>query len=180
MDDVVASESSLLERARQFDRHALAKIYDLYSPGLYRYALRLLGDDQLAEECVAETFSRFLYALRDKRGPRDYLQAYLYRVAHNWIVDFYRHNPPLDALEEGDSVAKDDPESAVDKNLQSARLRRAVLHLTPAQQQVILLKYVEGWENEAIAKALHKPVGAVKSLQHRALSRLAQLMSEEG
>jgi RNA polymerase sigma-70 factor (ECF subfamily) len=41
---------------------------------------------------------------------------------------------------------------------------------------VVALKFLEGWENEAIARALHKPVGAVKSLQHRALERLKQIL----
>lgn len=169
----------LLERARQFDRQALAEVYDLYSPGLYRYAMRRLGDPQLAEECVAETFSRFLHALQARKGPRDFLQAYLYRVAHNWITDFYRRDPPLDELDESHPALAPDPETAADQTLRDARLLTAIRRLTPDQQQVILLKFVEEWENEAIAKALKKPVGAVKSLQHRALATLQRILNEE-
>jgi DNA-directed RNA polymerase specialized sigma24 family protein len=51
--------------------------------------MRLLGHASLAEDCVAETFARFLKALQKRQGPRDHLQAYLYRIAHNWIVDLY-------------------------------------------------------------------------------------------
>ena len=57
------SDKDLLSRARRLQRQALAEVYDRFSPGLYRYARRLLGDADLAEECVAETFSRFLRAL---------------------------------------------------------------------------------------------------------------------
>jgi DNA-directed RNA polymerase specialized sigma24 family protein len=53
---------------------ALAEIYDTYRPGLYRYAMRLLGDASLAEDCVAETFARFLKALHTRQGPREHLQ----------------------------------------------------------------------------------------------------------
>src|SRR5574338_47947 len=84
------SESRLLESARRFDQAAFGEIYDSYSPGVFRYAVRLLGDVDLAEECVAETFSRFLKVLHNGGGPKDYLQAYLYQVAHHWITDYYR------------------------------------------------------------------------------------------
>ena len=86
------SEQELLTQAGQFDSRALAEIYDLYSPRLYRYAMRLLGDDCAAEDCVSETFSRFLKALQAGKGPRDYLQAYLFRTAHNLVVDHYRRH----------------------------------------------------------------------------------------
>jgi RNA polymerase sigma-70 factor (ECF subfamily) len=180
MDSPSNSEAALLQRARAFDRQALAQIYDLYSPGLYRYALRLLGDAHAAEDCVAETFSRFLQALRQGKGPRDYLQAYLYRVAHNWITDQYRRQPapPLE-LDEQCPAFDSNPEEATSRRLRQARLRQALQRLTPDQQQVIALKFLEGWDNEAIARAIGKPVGAVKSLQHRALASLQRLLSNE-
>ena len=95
------SEHELLQRAHRFDRQALGEIYDKYSPGLYCYAMRLLGDVDLSEECVAETFNRFLRALRRDGGPQNHLQAYLYRVAHNWITDRWRRQPlPFVPLED--------------------------------------------------------------------------------
>ena len=90
----MTDDTELLQQAWRFEEQALAAIYDRFSPGLYRYAWRLLGDVHLAEECVAETFSRFLHALQGGRGPQEYLQAYLYRVAHNWITDYYRRRTP--------------------------------------------------------------------------------------
>ena len=91
--------------ATMIETQTLAEIYDQYSPGLYRYAMRLLGDVQLAEDCVAETFSRFLRVLHAGGGPREYLQAYLYRVAHNWITDQYRRtNPPQISLDQAFSL----------------------------------------------------------------------------
>ncbi len=170
----------LLELARQFDQQALAQIYDNFSPGLYRYSVRRLSDQAVAEDCVADTFSRFLQALRDRRGPEKYLQAFLYRIAHNWIVDHYRRQPvlPLELTEEHlDENAN--PEKDAGWNLQQEHLRMAIRKLTPDQQQVIALKYLEGWENEEIAHSLKKPVGAVKSLQHRALAALEKILDRE-
>jgi RNA polymerase sigma-70 factor (ECF subfamily) len=180
MENNVPSDPDLLDLARKFDHQALARIYDTHSPGLYRYAMRLLGDHSLAEDCVAETFSRFLQALRAKRGPDSFLQAYLYRMAHNWIVDQYRRNPiqPMELTEEH-LDEKADPEKDASLHMRQERLRMSLKKLTPDQQQVIALKYLEGWENEEIAQALKKPVGAIKSMQHRALATLQRTLSGE-
>jgi len=168
------TDQELLQRAQALEEQALAEIYDRWNAGLYKYSLRLLGQADLAEECVAETFSRFLKALKDERGPRDYLQAYLYRIAHNWITDFYRSNPDLVVSLDPDLKADHDtePARAVYQEMERQDLRAALMKLTADQRQVIMLKFIEDWDNEDIAAALNKPVGAVKSLQHRALNSL--------
>lgn len=172
------TEHELLRAAHTFDEYALAEVYDLYSPRLYRYAARLLGNVQAAEDCVAETFNRFLKALQAGRGPRDHLQAYLFRTAHNWIVDHYRRAPESETLK--DDLPDDvNVEESARLNLRQERVRAALGQLTSDQQQVIALKYLEDWDNEEIARAVHKPVGAVKSLQHRALERLKKLLLDE-
>jgi len=173
MKIIESTEQELLTAALRFEQKALAQIYDLYSPELYRYAARFLGDPSVAEDCVAETFSRFLKAMRAKRGPRDYLKAYLYRIAHNWIADYYRRAPDVVELKDTHpDLDNNTPEQEASLRIRQAQVRKAMQKLTPDQQQVIALKYLEGWQNEEIAKAVKKPVGAVKSLQHRALARL--------
>ena len=180
MDNQVPTDTELLELARRFDQQTLAQIYDSYSPGLYRYAMRRLSDQNAAEDCVAETFSRFLNALQARRGPKSFLQAYLYRMAHNWIVDHYRREPnePVELKEETHDENAN-PEVDTSRHLQQKGLHMALRKLTPDQQQVISLKYLEGWENEEIARSLKRPVGAVKSLQHRALATLQRIMNRE-
>lgn len=171
----MASEQDLLLKAKQFDTYALAEIYDLYSPRLYRYAFRLLGDACMAEDCVADTFSHFLKALRNNNGPRDYLQAYLFRVIHNLIVDRYRQQPSPQMLSD-QYTSRENVEESADQKTRQQYVRTAIRQLPSSQQQVILLKFVEGWENDEIATALKKPIGAVKSLQHRALNHLQKML----
>ncbi|HEY5728849.1 MAG TPA: sigma-70 family RNA polymerase sigma factor [Anaerolineales bacterium] len=175
----MSDEQDLLQRASRFDIQALAEIYDTHSPGIYRYAMRLFGDVTLAEDCTAETFTRFLKSLQERRGPSDHLQAYLYRIAHNWIVDFYRKD--RETFELGDAVRSeaDVPEEEAAKRIRQKQVRKAILHLTPDQQQVISLKYLEDWSNEEVARAMKKPIGAVKSIQHRALRSLHKLLAEK-
>ena len=172
-------EQEILQLASQLNTHALAEIYDTHSPGIYRYALRLLADETLAEDCVAETFARFLKALQNRRGPRDHLQAYLYRIAHNWVVDLYRRNENVFELSDAIRSEADIPEEEAAKHIRQKQVRNAIRQLTPDQQQVISLKYLEDWSNEEVARALKKPIGAVKSIQHRALKSLYKLLEEK-
>lgn len=171
------SEERLIQLARDLDLAALTEIYDGYSPGIFRYAVRLLGNGDLAEDCVAETFSRFLHALQQGGGPTDCLQGYLYQVAHHWIMDHYRRQPQLIvALDESIESDVDDPGEVTDQNGRRERVRAAIMRLTPEQREVVVLKYMEGWENADVAAHLHKPVGAIKALQHRALEALRRLV----
>jgi RNA polymerase sigma-70 factor (ECF subfamily) len=175
------SEQDLLRAARAFDAQALAAIYNRYHQGLFAYAMRLLGDEALAEDCVAETFSRFLRALRAGQGPQEYLQAYLYRVAHNWATDTYRRMPPppfeLDEALRADDA--DGPDQQASRHMEQERVRGALRMLTPDQRQVVVLRFLEGWGNEEVAAALEKPVSAVKALQHRALGALRRWLLQE-
>ncbi len=174
-------DQTLLAGARRFSEEALGSIYDRYSPLVYRYALRMLGRPDLAEECVADTFTRFLQALRGGGGPNKALRAYLYRVAHNWIVDHYRRaDPPavsLDAQQLADTG--DLPAERVRQAELRERLRAALFELTPDQRQVVVLKYLEAFSNDEIALSLNKSVGAVKALQHRAMKKLIRLLESK-
>jgi len=170
-------EQDLITKARSFDLDALAKIYDTYNLRIYRYSYRLLGDDNLAEECVAETFSRLLLAFKGGGGPKDHLQAYLYRIAHNWITDKYRRQPPPElSLEDCVIVDKDNPAEEAMDHILLGQIRSALARVTPEQRLVVISKYVEGLDNEEIAQIIGKPVGAIKALQHRALQSLRRLL----
>lgn len=180
MRNLASKEQDLLRLASQLDVQALAEIYDRYSPVLYSYAVRLLSDASLAEDCVAETFTRFLKSLQNHQGPRDHLRAYLYRITHNWIVDFYRdHKKTSEVTELSEFLQGDEvTEEEAAKRIRQKQIREAIRNLTPNQQKVITLKYLEDWSNEEIAKTLHKTVGAVKSIQRHALANLQKLLTE--
>jgi RNA polymerase sigma-70 factor, ECF subfamily len=176
-----SQEKELLEGAKRLDTKALAAIYDQFNRGIYIYSLRLLGEHDLAEECVAETFSRFLHALHTGSGPQQYLQAYLYRIAHNWITDSYRSQASF-STELDENLADEERPSlpqSLDESLEQARIRAALRQLSDDQRQVIALRFLEGWENEDVAAALNKPIGAIRALQHRAIASLRKILTED-
>ena len=177
----VVESKDFIQRLRQWDEAALAEVYDTWAPAIYRYAYRLMGDPDSAQEIVAETFQRLLAALKNGSGPDENISAWLYRVAHNLAIDVYRKNShhELVPLEETHLPQADTGESAYIQMEQAARVRKALWKLTGDQRKVILLRYLEELSSEETARILGKPVGAIKSLQHRALSALRKHMVEE-
>lgn len=172
-------ETLASSKATNYDRQALGKIYEKHSPGIYRYAYRLLGDQDLAEECVAETFSRFLQMLRSG-GAAENVQAYLYRVAHNWVTDSYRRQARFDDLDaemHGDPL--ENPAYVAAENLEQERVRSALSRLPAEQRMVIALRYLEERSHEEVAEALGKTVEASRALQHRAIAALRRMLVEQ-
>ena len=173
-------DADLLAKARQFDKGALAWIFDQYSPAVNRYAWRMLGSLQLAEDCTSDVFLRFLDALHAGKGPQDNLKAYLFRSAHNWVIDHYRSKA---AQETALPEEVRDSENSLEANVETTMRIKETLHaletLKKEQREVVLLKYVEGMDNQEIARVIHKPVGAVKALLHRAVSNLRKEFNYE-
>lgn len=168
------NEAEILAKAKEFDMQALADLYDHFSPGIFSYSQRMLDSSALAEECVAETFSRLLHAFKRGMGPKENLRAYLYRMAHNWITDYYRRRQPDQPGDE--ELEKMEGSSNLVKETETRITRqqvREILHRLPEQQrQIIHLRYFEGWELEEIAACLNRSVNYVKVNQHRAVNAL--------
>jgi RNA polymerase sigma-70 factor (ECF subfamily) len=173
---MMSDPENWLPGVRRLDPEALGAVYDALSPALFRYAFRLLGEAQVAEDVVAESFSRLMTAVRHGGGPQVYLRAYLYRVAHNLAMDHHRASPSL-TLDDGALQLTAEAGTQDDDVRERLAARQALWRLTAEQRQVIVLKFYQGLSNEEVAAALNKPVGAVKSLQHRALDALRRMLS---
>jgi RNA polymerase sigma-70 factor (ECF subfamily) len=174
----LADEATLLDRIRQYDQAALAQVYDDYYDRIYRYVYRFVGQVAAAEDLTANVFLRLLNAVRSGNEPRTNLLAWLYRVAHNLVVDSFRRGPAAEELELTEWLEGYEPDLThiVEQKLQLEVVRRALLDLTPAQQQVIALKFLEGLDSVEVGAILNKSEGAIDALQHRALLALRQAL----
>lgn len=172
-------EATLLERIRQYDTAALAQVYDHYYDRIYRYVFGYLGRVEAAEDLTANVFFRLLSAVRRDKSPHKNLSAWLYRVAHNLVVDTFRRMPP-EELELAEWLESDEPDpvQTVELRMQMDRVRLALQQLTEGQQQVIMLKFFQGMDSREVATIMGKTDGAVDALQHRALRALRAILRE--
>lgn len=175
----MADDAALLDRIRQYDQAALAQVYDSYYERIYRYIYRFVGQVDASEDLTANVFLRLLDSLRGGNCPRSNLLAWLYRVAHNLVVDTFRRGASHE-VELSDWLEGYEPDLAhmAEQSIKLERVRRAVLELTPTQQQVIMLKFVEGMDSAEVAAILEKTEGAVDALQHRALTALRDALRQ--
>jgi RNA polymerase sigma-70 factor (ECF subfamily) len=93
-DNSVTNEHALLERAKEYDQEALGELYDRYAPRIYAYIYRRVGNAHLAEDLTGDVFVRLMQAIQSERFWRTSFRAWLYRIAHNLVVDHYRRQPP--------------------------------------------------------------------------------------
>jgi RNA polymerase sigma-70 factor (ECF subfamily) len=177
---LVASEQALLKRAKQLDETALTALYDRYAPRVYAYIYRRVSDAQLAENLTGDVFVRVLHAIQAERFWHTSFQAWLYRIAHNLVVDHYRQRPPAApvSLEQAMTFSDgDDPADAVQENLDHERLWAAIGRLTPEQQHVLALRFGQGLTARETAQVVDKTTGAVEALQRRALAALRRILN---
>lgn len=174
-------ERQLIEQAQRGDRKALSELYRRHVDVVYRYVRLRVGDTTVAEDLTAEVFLRMLEDLKGYRYANVPFVTWLYRIAHARTVDYWRRTGRRRELELSDQIAatEEAPESIVDARLEQADLTVALRRLTDLQQQVIILRFVEGMRLTEVAAVMGKTIGAVKALQHRALASLARLMGEQ-
>jgi RNA polymerase sigma-70 factor (ECF subfamily) len=176
------SDEILLEQARQCDERALVAIYDKYAEAVYRYLYRLVGDRWTAEDLTSEVFLRLVRTVGKRRGPRTNLPGWLYRVARNLAMDWFRAQSRPTTLELKEDLVSggESPLARLEWGEQSRQLSEALHKLTPGQQQVLLLRFGEGLEIRKVSQIMGRSEGAIKLLQHRAVRRLRSLLQQGG
>ena len=176
----MVDERKLLREARSLDDSALGVVFDTYYPLLYRYIYHHVHHQATAEDLTGEVFARLLAQLAEGRGPKRHLKAWLYRVALNLVIDESRRrvHRAHESLDEWDVPDEMDVEMQAQTALAWRRARAALEELSPKQRAVIILKYLEGYDNKEVSRILETSVGAVKSLQHRGLASMRRHLSQ--
>jgi len=167
----------LVKKAKSLDCHALAELCEYFYPRIYRYVFYRVNAAEDAEDITSEVFLRMIRALQKQRGS---FTAWLFRIASNLLIDYYRHRarqPELVTMGEDHLSSARNSTDSEDILLQD-RLKQSLSKLSPVQQQVITLKFIEGYNNNEIADILGKSVGAVKGLQFRALATLKKILNK--
>ena len=175
--EVDEEEAQLARRASRGDREAFARLYERHLDAVYRYAFYRVRDDAEADDVTSEVFHRALQAMPRYQPRRPFL-AFLYRIARNVIVDRARRARPTMQLD--DAARWPSPASGPEEvaaTLEDARrLRGALARLTALQQEVVILRFVEGLSLEEIAVMLGKPASTVRGIQFRALGALRTVL----
>lgn len=176
----MTDDPALLEAARSGDRKALERLLVLEEPRIYKFGLRMCGNPDDAREVLQETMLAVTRHIGGFRGDAK-LSTWLFQLARSACTKQRRRERP-EALEPEvfDRVASgEDPERLVSAQQLADMLGRALLTLTEAQREVLVLRDVEGLSAPEVGEILGLEVGAVKSRLHRARSALADALERE-
>ncbi|MFQ5340668.1 MAG: RNA polymerase sigma factor [Anaerolineae bacterium] len=178
-------EKQLAVRASKHDPEAFAELYDLYVDKIYNYVYYKVGSTVEAEDLTAQVFTKAWEAIGSYRWQGHSFSPWLFRIAHNLVVDFHRARRPsvdLDVLETRPSlrdVEESRPEQILQSMMAMEQVRAAISQLTEEQQTVIILRFIEGYSTADIAEMMGKRRGAIRGLQFRGLIALRKILGVE-
>jgi len=176
------NEVRLIERARGGDFESFSALYSCYLDAIYRYIYYRTGNAQDAEDITEGVFLKAWEALPHYKQMGCSFIQWLYRIAHNNIVDYHRHlkvadHEPL----EPDAILVDmeqkDALDGVISSEEAASLAGAIATLPEEYQQFITLRFIEGMSHAEIALITGKSEVACRGMQHRALTSLNRMLS---
>jgi RNA polymerase sigma-70 factor (ECF subfamily) len=169
----------LVRAAQAGDAQAFEQLYALYAPRVHGYLRgQLRGRPEDAEDLTAEVFTRVYERIGSFQFRGVPFLSWLFRIAHNQLIDSYRRYPKheLLPLEDAFTVAEPKAGQAFAHQLSVNQLDSALLHLTDEQRQVLQLRYLQGLSTAQAAEAVGKSEEAAKKLQARGLAALKRSM----
>jgi len=175
----VQDEENLVRRAQHRDQEAFAQLYEEHFDKIYRYVTLKIGNETEAEDMTQQVFLNALQSISSFKWRGIPFSAWLFRIAHNQVVDYLRNKkrtvvPLNESLVSSNS--NDNPQSVVEQKLDIEQVLAATHQLTEAQHEVISLRFAGELSIAQVARAMGKSQGAVKALQHSAIVALRKTL----
>ena len=172
-------EQSLIARAQSRDAEAFSRLYEAYFEKIYRYVVIKIGNRTEAEDVTQQVFMNALESIGSYKVREVPFSAWLYRIAHNQIVDTLRkrsRRPTMELDETMPLPSGEDLVADVELKLDTKELMAATRKLTKLQQEVIALRFGADMPIAEVAKVMGKNEGAIKAMQHSAVAALRRIM----
>ncbi len=166
---------------RKLNEANLASLYEEYYDKIAHYVYTHIGDKNEAENIAGEVFLKALESLKSYRERGIPMQAWLFRIAHNLVVDHLRKvakrkTVSIDTVEIASNI---DPVTAVEKSMEIERLTKAMEQLTQQQREVLRLRFFGELTSKETGSILKKSDGAVREMQRTAIEKLRKLLVAE-
>jgi RNA polymerase sigma-70 factor (ECF subfamily) len=171
--------NAAFEKAQKLDREAFGQIYDHFSEKLYKFIYFRVGHKEIAEDILADTFVKAWTRIQQVNSPKAFT-GWLYKIAKNNIIDYYRVKKITIDLNEVVDVLEDlaSPIDEVNLIIEQRIVIELIESLPSDQQEVIRYKFFEELENIEIAHIMDKSEGSIRVIQHRAVNKLKELLNK--
>lgn len=179
------TDQELVERCRKRDDRAWTKLVRKHTRGIFSLCLRATGCEEEAKDLTQEIFLKIFRAIEGFDIRRASFTTWLYRVARNHLVDYYRcsrKDPVTVSIEEEFLQLEQDPAheaprpDELEHRERRALLQKALEQLSPGLRQAVVLRDLEGMEYQEVSKVLGIPSGTAKSRVHRGHLELGRVL----
>lgn len=173
------TNETLVARACQGDKAAFGDLYERLLDDIYRYVYYRVSSQEDAEDLAETVFLKAWQGLPNYKPEGAPFTAWLYRIAHNTVVDHYRTHKTAEPLADHPYLPdkRESVEAQVFSQTEIEQLKARLQEMTPIHQEVLVLRFINELSPAETAAALDKSNGAVRVLQHRALKELHALMT---
>ena len=158
------------------DPDAFGQLYEAYIDRIGRYVYYKVGDHEEAEDLTEQVFLKAWESIQGFRGEPAAFPVWIFRLAHNLVIDYHRTHRQTSELHEFIEDANPLPEDVVGARLDSEMLQTAIARLTPEQQQVVILRFIQGMPHAQVAAIMGKNEVAVRGIQYRAVVALQRIL----
>ncbi len=172
---MIEGEQQYIHKAQHGDQEAFGVLYDHYLPQIYRFILFKVGAKAEAEDLTHEVFLSAWRTLPNYRMKGHPLSSWLYQIARNAVIDFYRtakHHVQIEMVSEDALQPIASGQEALNMTLDMEQVQKCIAQLRPDYQDLIIMRFIEELPTAEIASVLGKSEGAVRLMQHRALNDL--------
>jgi len=176
---LMSIERDVVSRAIKGDGEAFAQLYEEHFDRIYRYVYLKVGNQAEAEDLTQEVFVKALEAIGSYKWRDLPFASWLFRIAHNQVVDYFRKQGKVEkvALEDDITlVSGSNPALMAERELEIEEVINSVKKLSPAQRDVISLRFGAGLSVAEVAKVLEKSMGTVKALQYNGVAALKKML----
>jgi len=175
-----AEIQALVARAQTGDQDAYAALYNAYSKKIHSYLRYHLNNRaEVAEDLAADVFLKAMEKINSYQFNGVPFSAWLYRIAHNHLIDYLRAQPKKQGVSLEECLGVDDPsaERSLDHTLTQQQLSGAFDGLTEDQRQVIVYRFLQDRSIADTARLMRKNEDAIKQLQVRALRNMRKVLA---
>ncbi|OGO65010.1 MAG: hypothetical protein A2029_03585 [Chloroflexi bacterium RBG_19FT_COMBO_47_9] len=178
-------DHELIKQAQQGDQHAFGDLYETHAPVIFRYLFAHLDNSMDAEDLTGEVFLKAWQSLPKYIEHGVPFLAFLFRIAHNALVDHYRQNKRIEHKSPDDmdgykAEGIPEPVEIVSIRMEHQQILRVLSKLRADYQSVLTLRFISELSPKETSQVMERSVGAIRVLQHRALAALREELDKTG
>ena len=164
---------------QKIGKKEFSKIYDEHVAKIYRFIFLKVSSKEIAEDITSQTFLKFWENREGVKEPR----SFLYRIARNLVIDFYRQRGKSPIYSEEMLVSITDEKTNIEERIiwdaQTAEVKEAISKIKPEHAEAIILHYLEDLSIKETAKIIERPEGTIRVMLHRGLEELREKLREK-